>query len=94
MKPHLPQGVAAQFLRAVALPDICQVEDLASHLRQSPSSIRAMLRKGQLPGRRVGRRWLVSRAALLAWLAGPSADDDVQPQRSAALGPTRLGGSR
>ena len=71
-------ATATQFLRALALPDICQVEDLASHLRQSPAAIRAALRRGQLPGRRVGKRWLISRAALLDWLGSADGEGGAQ----------------
>lgn len=67
--PHVPSDTAAaQAFRSVALPDICRVEDLASHLQLAPSTIRRALREGRLPGRRLGRRWLVSRSALLEWL--------------------------
>ena len=71
---------AAVALRAVALPDVCRVEDLAEHLDLSPATLRAALRAGVLPGRRLGRQWLISRQALLAWLAEPE-DYGDQPGR-------------
>ncbi|HET6203594.1 MAG TPA: helix-turn-helix domain-containing protein [Planctomycetota bacterium] len=51
------------------LPDLLVVEDLAGRLRRSPSAVRALLRAGALPGRKVGRRWVVEREALLQALA-------------------------
>jgi excisionase family DNA binding protein len=38
----------------------------------SPSTVKARLRDGQLPGRKVGERWVISRAALEAWMNGES----------------------
>jgi excisionase family DNA binding protein len=38
-------------------------------LRLSDSRIRQLLRSGELPGRKVGRRWLVRRTAVLAYRA-------------------------
>ena len=63
---------AAKALRSVSLPDVVTVDDLACHLRLSPSAVRAALREGRIPGRRVGRRWLISRPALLASFARPA----------------------
>lgn len=33
------------------------VEEVASYLRLSPTTVRAMARRGDLPGRKVGRVW-------------------------------------
>ena len=63
------QSAAAEALRSVSLPDVSTVQDLARHLRLSESTVRAHLRAGRLPGRRVGRRWFIPRQALLAFLA-------------------------
>lgn len=51
------------------LPDVLVVEDLAHHLCRSPSAIRRLLRTGELPGRRIGHRWVTDRGALLRALA-------------------------
>jgi hypothetical protein len=60
---------AAAAMRAVSLPDVATVEDLVPVFRLSPSAVRAHLRAGTIPGRKIGRRWLVPRPALLRWLA-------------------------
>lgn len=57
--------------RSVLLPQILDVQDLAKWLRCSEPTVRALLRAGRLPGRRIGRRWLVSRDALLSFLERP-----------------------
>ncbi len=56
-------------VRQIFVPDILLIEDLCRVLRMTPSGARAALRAGRIPGRRLGRRWVVSREALLALLA-------------------------
>lgn len=70
MKPTVSAD-AADALRSVALPDIVTVEAYAAHTHQHPATVRAQLRAGLLPGRRVGRRWLIARLALIAHLSRP-----------------------
>ena len=65
---------AAAAARSVLLPDLLVVEDLASVLRITPSAARKLLRRGVIPGRRIGRRWVVDREALLRSLTGPDAN--------------------
>lgn len=60
-------------LTSMVLPDLMWVEDLADRLRRSPSAVRDMLRRGVLPGRKIGRRWLVERSALLRAVAPDNA---------------------
>ena len=76
---QLPPGVASAALRSISLPDVATVEDLARILRLSRSTIRGHLRAGAIPGRKIGRRWLVSRPALLRWLAEPSSYPPGRP---------------
>ncbi|MEM9194778.1 MAG: helix-turn-helix domain-containing protein [Myxococcota bacterium] len=64
--PH-PDIVAAT--RTLSVPDVLVVEDLALHLRRSPSAVRTLLREGKLPGRKVGRRWVTLRRDLLDQLS-------------------------
>ena len=50
--------------------DVLSLEATAEYLGVSISHLRRMARKGTLPGvRRLGRRVLISRAALDEWLA-------------------------
>ena len=49
----------------ILLPDLLVVEDLAPFLRISAAGVRRLLREGVLPGRRVGRRWVIERQTLL-----------------------------
>lgn len=52
-----------------AQPDVLNVEQAAAFLGLSASATYAAVRAGEIPARQVGRRWLVSREALVAWLA-------------------------
>src|SRR5689334_7610300 len=89
---QLSPQTAADALRAVALPDVCRVEDLAQHLSTSPAAIRRALRRGEIPGRRVGKRWLVARLALVEWLAARS--ETAEPNHAPPMGPRSLGRPR
>lgn len=42
----------------------------ADYLQVSEASVRAMLRRGALPGRKMGRLWRLRRADLEAYLSG------------------------
>jgi excisionase family DNA binding protein len=45
-------------------------KEAAELLNRTDSRVRQLLRDGTLPGRRVGRRWLVQRAAVVAFRDG------------------------
>lgn len=44
-------------------------EEASSYLHLNPKRVQALARSGQLPGRRIGRKWLFSRHDLEALLA-------------------------
>jgi len=79
-------------LMSMVLPDLMWVEDLAARLRRSPSAVRDMLRRGVLPGRKIGRRWLVERGALLRAVAPDNARFRLLPH--GPPGSSRPRGSR
>lgn len=74
----------AKALRALSLPDVVPLARLAEHLGLSPATVRTHLRRGQIPGRKVGGRWFVTRRDFLAFL-------EARPPRSIW---SRGGGSR
>lgn len=61
------------------LPDILTVEETARFLRISRALAFAAVRQGDIPSVRVGRRILVPKTPLLAWLAitAPSGAEDT-----------------
>ncbi|MDB4285619.1 helix-turn-helix domain-containing protein [bacterium] len=48
--------------------DILTVDEAAAFLKISRPSIYRLIRAGEIPCRRVGKRWRFSRRALLAWV--------------------------
>jgi excisionase family DNA binding protein len=51
-------------------PAVLDVDAAAAFLQVHPSTVRRELVAGRLPGRKVGGSWRLSRAELLAHLAG------------------------
>jgi len=60
------QTVAAT--KAVLMPEVLNLDDIAYWLHCSRSYARKLLIRGDLPGRRIARRWLVTRRALLEFV--------------------------
>lgn len=50
--------------------DVLTAEEAAEFLQFSAYTVRELAREGKLPGRKVGKEWRFSRAALLEWLKG------------------------
>ncbi|MGC4886348.1 helix-turn-helix domain-containing protein [Micromonospora sp. DT227] len=48
------------------------VKEVAGMLSLSVSSAYALVRAGQIPAERLGRRWVVPRTRFHAWLDGPA----------------------
>lgn len=56
-----PTETRGEVLTTFQLAELLQVEE---------DVVRDLARKGDLPGRKIGRDWRFSRRAVLAWLAG------------------------
>lgn len=80
--PSSAASVAAEAFRAISIPDVIEAGELASRLHISTGAVLRQLRAGRLPGRKIGRRWVIGRAALLAWLARPEVATRVLPRDS------------
>lgn len=59
------QKAAIAAARAISLPEILTVRDVAQALQLSLRAARGHIAAGRIPGRRVGRKWVVTRSALL-----------------------------
>jgi excisionase family DNA binding protein len=53
--------------------EVLSTAQLAELLQVDEDAVRALARRGELPGRKIGRDWRFSRAAVLRWLAQESA---------------------
>lgn len=56
-------------LSGISLPDVFLPETLAAMLNVSPAWIVEALEREELPGRRVGGEWLMSRTGVMASLS-------------------------
>ena len=48
--------------------DILTIEELATYLRISRSTLYKLVQEGRLPGQKVGKRWRFHRGAIDEWL--------------------------
>lgn len=53
-----------------AASDVCTVDDVAAWLGVDRKTVYLAARRRQIPCARLGRRYLLSRAQITAWLAG------------------------
>jgi len=52
-------------------PEVMSAEQASQFLQVEEAVVVELAEAGQLPGRKLGRDWRFSRAALVAWLSGP-----------------------
>jgi excisionase family DNA binding protein len=64
---RLPVGFARP---APGIHDVLTTAQLADLLQVDEKAVRDLARRGELPGRKIGRDWRFSRGAVLAWLSG------------------------
>ena len=58
-------------------PDVLDVHGTAALLTVSADTVYDLFAKGELPGRKVGRKWLTTRAAVLRWIEASAANDTL-----------------
>lgn len=59
---------------------VLTVEGVAELLGLNPETVRRLLNKGELPGKRIGRRWYVRRVELEAMLTAER-DPDIDSSK-------------
>ena len=64
-------------------PDVMTLDEAAAFLRVIPQTILRQLRKGALPGVKIGSRWRLSRLALEAHLGQVAKPAVAKPKRKA-----------
>jgi excisionase family DNA binding protein len=58
-------------------PDVLDVHGAAALLTISADTVYDLFNKGELPGRKVGRKWLTTRAAVLRWIEASATNDTL-----------------
>jgi excisionase family DNA binding protein len=58
-------------------PEVLDVQGAARMLGISTRAVYALFKRGELPGRKVARRWLTTRDSVLRWLKGSSEEDTL-----------------
>jgi excisionase family DNA binding protein len=57
--------------------DVLDVHGAAALLTISVDTVYRLFNKGELPGRKVGRKWLTTKAAVLRWIEASAANDTL-----------------
>jgi len=60
---------------AAPVREILTLEEAAELLRVSVDDVRALVESGELPARRIGETWRLTRTAILAWLGAEGRPD-------------------
>jgi len=69
-KARLPQDTRR-------LPELLDVRMTAALLMVSRDTVYDLFASGELPGRKVGRKWITTKAAVLRWIETTSIDDTL-----------------
>src|SRR5947209_6373420 len=56
-------------------PEVLDVRAAAALLTVSPDTVYDLFASGELRGRKVGRKWITTKAAVLRWIESSSTDD-------------------
>ena len=59
------------------VPEILDVPTAAAFLTVSRDTVYHLFQSGQLPGRKVGRKWVTTKAAVVRWIEHSSANDSL-----------------
>jgi len=65
------QAMGSYSFHAYDPPEVMNVEQAASFLQIEKATLVELAESGKLPGRKLGKDWRFSRAALVAWLSAP-----------------------
>src|ERR1700722_17089826 len=57
--------------------DVLGVRGTAALLTVSVDTVYDLFAKGEMPGRKVGRKWITTKAAVLRWIENTSTDDTL-----------------
>jgi excisionase family DNA binding protein len=73
----IPKRKTAKPEAPARAPDVLDVHGAAALLTVSADTVYDLFAKGELPGRKVGRKWITTKAAVLRWIEASSTDDTL-----------------
>src|SRR5919108_1340718 len=76
-KPRSPSPLPSFPLAQNKDPEILDVQATADMIGISKDAVYDLFKKGELPGRKVARRWLTTRDSVLRWLKGSSEEETL-----------------
>jgi excisionase family DNA binding protein len=56
------------MFRTADAPEVLSLEDAAELLQVDPDDVRSLAESGEIPARKIGETWRLSRAAVMRWL--------------------------
>jgi len=75
--PTKPKHKRATMTTPARSPDVLDVQGAAALLTVSADTVYDLFARGELPGRKVGRKWITTKAAVLRWIESTSGDDSL-----------------
>jgi excisionase family DNA binding protein len=66
--------------------EVLDVKMAAELLTVSPDTVYDLFKRGELPGRKVGRKWLTTRNAVLRWIESSSENNTLAEPSNAVIG--------
>jgi hypothetical protein len=76
-KPRIPHSQTLFPMAQDRDPEVLDVQATARMLGISTHAVYNLFKRGELPGRKVTRRWLTTRDSVLRWLKGSSEEDTL-----------------
>src|ERR1700676_3565511 len=73
--PTKPKHRRATRTTPARSPEALDVQGAAALLTVSVDTVYDLFASGELPGRKVGRKWVTTKAAVLRWIESTSTDD-------------------
>ena len=82
MPPDATPTKADKKAPPAKIPEILDVGLTAAFLTVSRDTVYELFQSGQLPGRKVGHKWVTTKAAVIRWLEHSSANDSLARRRT------------
>jgi excisionase family DNA binding protein len=67
--------VGRKGIGGIKSPEILDVAGAATLLTVSTDTVYELFKSGELPGRKVGRKWITTKSAILRWVEGSFESD-------------------